>query len=241
MVYRVAIIDDNEIDAKFGQAILNSWAELRHANIQAEVFRSAEAFLFRYIEDKNWDILVLDIEMVKMDGISLAKKIRQDNDSVQIVFITGYADYISEGYEVSALHYLMKPLKQEKLFAVLDRAVAALQKAERVLLLPVGGEMLRLPVSYVQYAEAFSHTVTIVTGTDTIQVKMPIFEVQKLLGDGFVRCHRSYLVGLKHIARLSKTKVILDNGKALPLSRSAAPLVHEAFISYYTGEKDETI
>lgn len=241
MVYRVAIIDDNEIDAKFGQAILNSWAELRHANIQAEVFRSAEAFLFRYIEDKNWDILVLDIEMVKMDGISLAKKIRQDNDSVQIVFITGYADYISEGYEVAALHYLMKPVKQDKLFAVLDRAIAVMQKTERVILLPVGGEMLRLPTSQVQYVEAFSHTVAIFTGTDTIQVKMPISEVEKLLGEGFIRCHRSYLVGLKHIARLSKTEVILDSGKALPLSRGAAPLVHKAFISYYTGEQDETV
>ena len=101
--------------------------------------------------------------------------------------------------------------------------------------------MLRLPISQVQYVEAFSHTVAIVTGTDTLQVKMPISEVEKLLGEGFSRCHRSYLVGLKHVARLSKTEVILDNGKTLPLSRSAAPLVHKAFISYYTGNKDETV
>ena len=70
---------------------------------------------------------------------------------------------------------------------------------------------------------------------------MPISELEKLLGDAFIRCHRSYLVGLKHIARLSKTEVILDNGKALPLSRTAAPLVHKAFISYYTGDNNETV
>ena len=241
MAYRVAIVDDSVKDAEFVQGILNSWAEQRQANIQAEVFPSAEAFLFRYAEDKDWNILLLDIEMGAMDGVSLAKKIRQENNSVQIVFITGFADYISEGYEVSALHYLMKPVKQDKLFAVLDRAVAAMQRTERVILLPVGGEMLRLPISQVQYVEAFSHTVAIGTGIDTIQIKMPISEVEKLLGDGFIRCHRSYLVGLKHIARLSKTEVILDNGKALPLSRSAAPLVHKVFISYYMGEKDETV
>lgn len=241
MAYRVAIVDDSTKDAEFVQGILNSWADQRQINIQTGVFPSAESFLFRYAEDKEWDILFLDIEMGAMDGVSLAKKIRQDNESVQIVFTTGFADYISEGYEVSALHYLMKPVKQDKLFAVLDRAVAALQKTERVILLPVGGEMLRLPVGQMQYVEAFSHTVAIVTGTDTIQVKMPISEVEKLLGEGFIRCHRSYLVGLKHIARLSKTEVILDNSKVLPLSRSAAPLVHKAFISYYTGEKDETV
>lgn len=241
MAYRVAIVDDSNIDAEYVQSMLRAWAQERQAGVQAQRFSSAEHFLFHYAEDKAWDILLLDIEMGAMDGVSLAKKLRQSNESVQIVFITGFADYISEGYEVSALHYLLKPVKREKLFAVLDRAAAAVQKSERVILLPVGGEMLRLPAERVQYAEAFSHTVAIVTGTDTIQVKMSISEIEKLLGDGFIRCHRSYLVGLKHIARISKTEVVLDNGKALPLSRSAAAVVHKAFISYYAGEKDETV
>jgi len=241
MVYHVAIVDDSITDAEFIQGILNNWGELQQIKIQTEVFSSAEAFLFQYAEDKAWDILLLDIEMGAMDGVSLAKKIRQNNEAVQIVFITGFADYISEGYEVSALHYLMKPVKQNKLFGVLDRAVAAMQKTERVILLPVGGEMLRLPVAQVQYVEAFSHTVSIATNTDTIQVKMPISEIEKMLGDSFIRCHRSYLVGLKHVARLSKSEVILDNGKTLPLSRGAAAAVHKAFISYYTGDKNETV
>ena len=241
MAYRIAIVDDDHVDAEYVGRILNAWALDRQACVQVQQFTSAESFLFRYAEDKEWDILLLDIEMGAMDGVSLAKKIRQENETVQIVFITGFADYIAEGYEVSALHYLMKPVKQDKLFAVLDRAVAAMDKTERVILLPVGGEMLRLPVGQVQYVEAFSHTAAIVTGTDTIQVKMPISEIERMLGVGFVRCHRSYLVGLKHIARLSKTEVILDSGKSLPLSRSAAASVHKAFISYYTGEKYETV
>ena len=241
MTYRIAIVDDNQVDAEYVHSILNTWFQERQAGVQVQRFTSAESFLFRYAEDKEWDILLLDIEMGAMDGVSLAKKIRQDNETVQIVFITGFADYISEGYEVSALHYLMKPVKQEKMFAVLDRAVAATQKTERVILLPVGGEMLRLPVGQVQYVEAFSHTVAIVTDADMIHVKMSITEIEKMLGDDFARCHRSYLVGLRHIARLSKTAVILDNGKTLPLSRSAAASVHKAFISYYTGEKDETV
>lgn len=241
MAYRIAIVDDDHVDAEYVGRILDAWSQERQAGVQIQWFASAESFLFNYAEDKEWDILLLDIEMGAMDGVSLAKKIRQENESVQIVFITGFADYISEGYEVSALHYLMKPVKQDKLFAVLDRAVAAMEKTERVILLPVGGEMLRLPVNQVQYVEAFSHTAAIVTGTDTIQVKMPISEIERMLGVGFVRCHRSYLVGLKHIARLSKSEVILDSGKSLPLSRSAAASVHKAFISYYTGEKDETV
>lgn len=241
MAYRIAIVDDVHVDAEYVGRILDAWSQERQAGVQILRFVSAENFLFHYAEDKEWDILLLDIEMGAMDGVSLAKKIRQENESVQIVFITGFADYISEGYEVSALHYLMKPVKQDKLFAVLDRAVAAMEKTERVILLPVGGEMLRLPVGQVHYVEAFSHAVVITTETDTIQVKLPISEIERMLGVGFVRCHRSYLVGLKHIARLSKTEVILDSGKSLPLSRSAAASVHKAFISYYTGEKNEIV
>ena len=241
MMYKIAICDDSAADRQFVLDMVGRWAASAGHVVHTDTFPSAENFLFHYAEESDYDILLLDIEMGAMDGVAMAKRIRQDNESMQIVFITGFADYISEGYDVAALHYLMKPVKQEKLFAVLDRAVAAMQKTERVILLPVGGEMLRLLVSRVQYVEAFSHTVAIVTGTDTIQIKMPISEVEKLLGDGFIRCHRSYLVGLKHIARLSKTEVVLDSGKSLPLSRGAAPLVHKAFISYYTGEKDETV
>ncbi len=184
MVFRIALCDDAPQDRVYVRSILAAWAENSKQLVHIEEFPSAESFLFCYAEDKTWDILLLDIEMGDMDGVSLAKKIRQDNKSVQIVFITGFGDYISEGYEVSALHYLMKPVKQEKLFAVLDRAAAAaLQKNEQVVLLSVGGEMLRLPVNKVQYVEAFSHTVAIVTVIDTIQVKMPISEIEKLLGD----------------------------------------------------------
>lgn len=241
MAYRVAIVDDNRTDAEYVQSILSAWAQHRQVSAQVQRFASAESFLFHYADDKAWDVLFLDIEMGAMDGISLAKKIRQDNETVQIVFITGFAEYISEGYEVSALHYLMKPVKQEKLFAVMDRAVVAMHKAESVILLHVNGETRCLPIGTVQYVEAFAHTVSIVTSAETIQVKMPISEMEKMLGEHFVRCHRSYLVGLKYISRISKTDVVLDTGKTLPLSRNAAPIVHKAFVSYYTGDKDENI
>ena len=241
MKYKIAICDDSDADRQYVLNMVDRWAASAGHVIHTDTFTSAENFLFHYADESDYDILLLDIEMGAMDGVTMAKRVRQDNEAIQIVFITGFADYISEGYEVSALHYLMKPVMRDKLFAVLNRAVAAVKKTDKALLLPVGGEMIRLPVGRVQYVEAFSHTVAIVTDTETIQVKMPISEMENLLGNGFVRCHRSYLVGLKHISRLSRTEVILDNGNTLPLSRSTAPLVHKAFISYYTGDKDETV
>ena len=234
MRYKIAVCDDDARQREYVQEIVDAWAKKNDHRTDVRQYAGTSPFLFDYAEEKDFDILLLDIEMPQINGIELARTVRKDNGSVQIVFITGFADYIFEGYEVSALHYLMKPVRQDKLFEVLDRAAANLQKTERVILLPVDGETLRLPVSHIQYVEAFSHSVAIVTESETIQVKMSISEMEKMLGEGFVRCHRSYLVGLKYIARLSKTEVILDNGGTLPLSSGAASQVHKAFVSYYT-------
>jgi len=241
MPYRIAICDDRTTDAEYVQKFLYQWAAVRQIAIQVDMFASSEQFLFRYAEDKSFDILLLDIEMGAMDGVTLARKIRRDNEAVQIIFITGYSDYIAEGYEVAALHYLMKPVDPEKLFAVLDRAVNALGRVSRAVLLPVDGDIVRLPVEQIQYAEAFSHSVAITTEKETLNVKLPLSEIETLLGNDFVRCHRSYLVSLKFISRLTKNEILLDNGKTLPLSRSAAAAVHQAFISYYKDENHETV
>ena len=139
MAYRVAIVDDSSVDAAFVEEILNAWAKTQQVVVQPERFPSAEKFLFRYADDKAWDILLLDIEMGAMDGVTMAKKVRTHNEAVQIVFITGYSDYIAEGYEVAALHYLMKPVNKDKLFSVLDRALEKRKQEERCLNLEAYG------------------------------------------------------------------------------------------------------
>ena len=234
-LYRFAICDDNKTDSDYVLELVQAWASQRSIPVHTEQYMSAESFLFRYAEDKGFQILLLDIEMGHMDGVALAKRIRRENDDVQIVFITGYPDYIAEGYEVSALNYLIKPVMKEKLYAVLDRAMANLQKARKTILLPVEGEILKLETENIQYVEAFSHSIVITTKASVHEVRKSMSEMEKLLGDGFVRCHRSYLVGLRFISRITKTTVILDNGKTIPVSRSAAPAVHRAFVSYYSG------
>lgn len=133
MKYKIAICDDSDADREYVLNMVNRWAAGAGQVVHTDTFTSAENFLFHYAEESDYDILLLDIEMGDMDGVTMAKQLRKNNDIVQIVFITGYSDYISEGYEVAALHYLMKPVKEEKLCSVLDRAAEKLQKNETVL------------------------------------------------------------------------------------------------------------
>ena len=231
MAYRVAIVDDSTTDAEFVQVILNSWADLRQANIQAEVFPSAEAFLFRYAEDKNWDILLLDIEMGAMDGVTMAKRVRQDNEAVQIVFITGYSDYIAEGYEVAALHYLMKPVNREKLLSVLDRALEKRKQEERCLNLEAYGEMVRIPFYDIRYLDVHQNYVTVHAKAD-YTVKRTLGDFEKELDDRFCRVGRGMILNLKYIQRVTKTEVRLSDGTALPLPRGAYEPLNRAIIQH---------
>ena len=231
MAYRVAIFDDSTTDAEFVKGILNSWAEQRLIDIQAEVFPSAEAFLFRYAEDKDWDILLLDIEMGAMDGVTMAKRVRQDNEAVQIVFITGYSDYIAEGYEVAALHYLMKPANREKLLTVLDRAMEKRKLEERCLNLEAYGEMVRLPFYEIRYLDVHQNYVTVHAKAD-YTVKRTLGDFEKELDDRFCRVGRGMILNLKYIQRVTKTEVRLSDGTVLPLPRGAYEPLNRAIITH---------
>ena len=94
MAYRAAVCDDDPKDAEYVSGLTAQWAQSRGIELECAVFSSAEAFLFHYAEDKNFDLLLLDVEMPGTDGVTLAKTVRQENEAVQIVFITGYSDYI---------------------------------------------------------------------------------------------------------------------------------------------------
>ncbi len=236
MWYKIAVCDDSAADSEYISMLISAWASERNVTPKVDTFPSAEAFLFHYADEKDYNILLLDIEMKAINGIELAKRMRAENRSAQIVFITGYPDFIAEGYEVSALHYLMKPILAYKLFEVLDRAAANLGENEKSIIIRTAGESVRMAVGDIVSVEAFAHSSVVTTIHDKLEVKSSITEMQKLLGNSFIRCHRSYLVGIRYIKSISKAEITLDSGAKLPLSRSNYDAVNQAFIRYFKGE-----
>ncbi len=231
MSYNIAVCDDSGADREYVMDLVKQWATKSGHAVRLSAFPSAENFLFLYEEKSDYDILLLDIEMGAMDGVALAKRLRKTNDTVQIVFITGYSDYISEGYEVAALHYLMKPVKKEKLFNVLDRAVQKLHKNEKVLNLEISGEMVRIPIYQIRYADVMGNYVTIHGATDHT-VKMTLGELEKQLDDRFYRVGRSCIVNLTNIGRVTKMEIKLSDGTSIPLPRGAYEPLNRAIIAH---------
>ncbi len=231
MSYHIAICDDSAADAEYILTLFTQWADEQGLAFRAETFPSAEAFLFRYAEDKSFDLLLLDIEMGTMDGVTMAKTIRRENDAVQIVFITGYSDYIAEGYEVAALHYLMKPVNREKLFAVLGHALEKRALNERCLNLELSGEMVRLPFRELRYLEVHQNYVTLYA-KEEYTVKRPLADFARELDDRFFRVGRALIVNLETIRRVTRTELHLSDGTVLPLPRGAYEPLNRAIIDH---------
>lgn len=238
MQLSVAICEDTLAESEYLSLLLNRWADTENHSVKIQHFSSAESFLFTFENISTLpELLLLDIQMPGMDGVTLAKKIREKNDTVQIIFITGIPDFISEGYEVSALHYLLKPVKEEKFFEVLGRALSKLNQGPPLILLPKPGGDLRIPEGDILYAEIVSHTITLYCTGYSETFNMRLSDMESLLGKNFYKCHRSFIVSMAHIRRITRSTILLDCGNEIPISRGLYENASEAFMKYLSRKK----
>lgn len=231
MKYRIAICDDEQNQIEYITSIVTSWSNHKGHSCEIRTFASAEAFLFEYEEDKAYDILLLDVEMKNMNGIELAKRIRKDNNRAEIIFITSHFEFVGEGYEVDALHYLIKPISVEKLTQVLTKAAEKLSVEPPSVVISCEGETVKLYESDILYVESFLHYIVIHTKDNEYKIKENISVFENKVSDVFYRIHRSYLVSLKYITRISRTSVNIGSTE-LPLSRGKYDDINRAFIEH---------
>lgn len=231
MAYRIAICDDEQAEVEKLSAIVNEWSTRCGSPSEIHSFASAEAFLFAYREDKIYDILLLDVEMKGISGIELAKRVRSDNNRAEIIFITSHFEFVGEGYEVDALHYLVKPVSEAKLMEVLSRAAAKLTVEPPYVVIICDGVTVKLYESEILYIESFLHYLAVHTKDREYRIKESMTSFEAKLSDDFFRVHRSYLASLKAITRISRTSVTLAGKIDIPVARGKYDDINRAFIS----------
>ena len=220
MTYKIILTDDSAADTSLLRSLIEQWAAAQQITAEIVSYRSAEKFLFHWEENGACDLLMLDIEMPGIDGVTLAKTVRETNKNINIVFITGYSDYISEGYEVSALHYLMKPVDRDKLFRTLDRAYERSLRNMQYLTLKLPDTIVRVPFGEIRYLEVRQNYVTVHADRE-YTVKQPLGDFEKQLSpdNSFFRVGRSYIVNLRCIRQVTKKEILLLDGTVIPLPR----------------------
>lgn len=230
---KIAVCEDNQAEADWLKKVIGEWAAFNRRDVQVSCYSATEHFLFDY-EESCFDILFLDIQMPGEDGISLARKLRKKNDPIPIVFVTGMDEYISEGYEVEAVHYLVKPVKEEKVKECLERIAGKLAAGMPFMVLGTEDGVYKVLQKDIIKIEVFARQCFYTTIHGKYAVVQSLKQVQKDLGLGcFVECHRGVLVNLCHIEAVEHNRVLLTGGVEAPVSRRLYGKVNEAFIGYF--------
>lgn len=237
MQLTIAICDDDEQQIAGLRRLLGEWAADKPLSLAIDEYASGESFLFSY-PDRPCSLLLLDIEMGQLNGMELARGLREQGDMLPIVFVTGYSEYMGEGYEVEAMHFLLKPLERARLFAVLDRCLSR-QTPRRELLLKCDEETLRISPEMILYCEAMGKkTHVYLADGRMLACSEGLSHLKDSLTEEFVPCHRSYIVNLRYMRSIRKNEARLDNGACIPVSRRLYGEINERFIRYYTeGEE----
>ncbi len=231
---KFVICEDEPSCLTWIQTAVTDWGVQRNETLQLFCYASAEELLFKSEEWLEADGLILDIELKQMNGMELARHIRQQDAHISILFATGYEQFVFEGYEVGAVSYLMKPIQPGKLYAALDRIRAESEKRQDVLLTNTGEENTRLYLDDIFAIESSGHYSLLHTRSGTIEARRSLGSFQEELAKKpFCSPHRSYLVHIGHISRILKKSLFLDNGMELPIARGKWEETNQAYLRYY--------
>ncbi|HIX90376.1 MAG TPA: LytTR family DNA-binding domain-containing protein [Candidatus Agathobaculum pullicola] len=219
---RIGICDDVS-DARLAlQSALERVLELRRGEAQFFAFSSGEGLLQWLVHHAGeLDLVFLDIEMGQLDGMETARRLRAADPDLQLVFVTGYAEYVFDGYSVGALGYLLKPPKPEQIEEIVARAQAALYRGlERTFICRSGDTHYRIPVSHILYFASDRRKVTCVTPEREYTFYSKLDQVATEIGEGFVRLHQRYLARAAAVERVEGSEAVLVDGTRLPISRA---------------------
>lgn len=243
----VVIVEDCKEHSELLKSYIEAWSANSGQKVSVAVYEDGEKFLFHIEDTKDIDAVFLDIQMPGITGVELARKLRGSHKELAIIFTTGIDDYMEEGYELEAIHYLMKPIRAEKVALCLDKVCRKAMQKEEYLVVNSGEDIFKVAHSKIWWLSAMGHyTILAVQENDGTIKRMDArnsigeMEKQLLTNPMFQKSHRSYIVNLAHVKSIAKTDVVMDNQDKIPLSRRMYQQVNEGFIRFYTMEKKES-
>lgn len=229
---RIAIVDDEQAMREQLAEYIKKYADEQHLQLDTCSLPSGDALL--QLEDRAFDIIIFDIDMPGTSGLDTARKIRETDENVVILFVTNIAQYAINGYEVDAFDYVLKPLEYPQFTLRMAKAVREVEKkkAHAHIMLKKWSDWVKVSTDDILYIEVSGHTLRYVTVNETYEKRATIGDAEKELeGLPFSRCSLSFLVNLKRIDRISKDTVILGSHQ-LPISRNRKKEFLQAFTDY---------
>lgn len=187
-------------------------------NYKIYEFSSGEELLSNY--PKDLDILIMDIQMKIINGMDTARKIREFDQNLEIIFMTSFSEFMQEGYEVKAYRYILKPISERKISRnILPCINEIMKKKNNYLTINVKNYVDRIKIDSIVYIETDRPNILIHTNDNKYTTKMSISKIDKILREhGFFRCHNSYIVNLKLVESMNSNTLKIGE-KYIPISK----------------------
>ena len=215
---RIAICDDEKHMSDHIRAMTSDFFRKKNKEIQLRTFSSGEELLSY---DGQIDILFLDIQMKGMDGIETARKLRDSKFQGFLIFITVLKEMVFQSFEVQAYDYLVKPVDEKQFEKTMERLYTSMQNVGKYsLLVQKGYEGRIIREDEIVFCEVIDRKIYLnLTSGEVVDYYERIENLETKLGSHFFRCHRSYLINLKHLKGYKNGTACMDNGKEVPVSR----------------------
>lgn len=233
---QIVLVDDEKLQIQQMTKLIHEACNQLGISATITSYESGETFLFDLPDHPEWELVFLDIQMPNLTGMDLAHYIHKKQPHLQIVFATAYADYAVESYQVEALSYLLKPIQIKDIKHVLNRYQVRLAYQPTYLLVESEGDLLKIDLATIIYAESQGHDLNIYTENQTITINWTLAEFMDQVDNRFIKTHRSYRVNLDFIQSIHPTEALLTTGEILPIARRQVKQVQRAFIDYFKGE-----
>lgn len=230
----ISICDDNKKERELLATYLCEAVKKRQIYGEIKTFCSGEAFLDFCTEGKDCRINFLDIYMDGISGIELARRILEKDKGAAIVFTTISPDFMAEGFQLGIVHYLVKPFDYKNVEVALERCLRLVGKTERYIELSVDREIRRILFSQIIYVEFQNRYCLICTKDTKLKSYLRLTDLEEKLDDPrFLRCHRSYLVNLDYVSKISGYNFVLHDGFFIPVRREERSVMKLKFENYY--------
>lgn len=215
---QIAVIEDCARELEQLQGYLNQYSSQQEEVFKITAYGAADEFLETY--RAQYDIVFMDIELPGLNGMEAARRLREIDKQVVLIFVTNMAQFAVKGYEVDALDYIVKPVRYTPLSIKLDRAVARCHAAQESVVVRQAGGAARLTLQSILYVESQRHRLTWHTEQGEFLASGTLREVEEQLhGKGFLRSDKGLIVNQHHIKIVDGNDLILTNGERLPISR----------------------